>query len=184
MLKTTQNSSADTTLQSNQQQEHRAGTEKASDLIIGGTRGYCISSVSREDIPVVRINPSIYKLLFASEKTRSWTKMPIWMLSFFSFAEICITAINHTSLKLCAKVSKGKKICSDSRILPSDFHESGTKFIHLRKGKAGIPAHCHWRETFSLKHISSFMAIDMSTELPQIPERIWGLPELCFSAHR
>lgn len=126
VLKTTQNSSADATLQSNQQQEHRAGTEKASDLIIWGTRGYCISSVSREDIPVVRISPSTYKLWFASEKICSWTKMLIWIHSS-SFAETCITAINHTSLKLCAKASKGKKIRSDSRIIPSDFYESATR---------------------------------------------------------
>lgn len=31
------------------------------------------------------------------------------MLSSSSFVEICITAINHTSLKLCAKSNKGKK---------------------------------------------------------------------------
>lgn len=58
VLKTTQNSSVDATLQSNQWQEHRAGTEKASDLIIGGTRHYYITIILREDIPVVRISAS------------------------------------------------------------------------------------------------------------------------------
>lgn len=58
---------------------------------------------------------------------------------FFSLEEIYITDISHTSLELNAKTSKGKKMCSNSKIPLCDSQKSGMRFSLFISEKAELP---------------------------------------------
>lgn len=117
-LKTTQNSSADAALQSNQWQEHRAGTEKASDLTIGGNKQLLYYQCLKRGHPCCQ-NKCFYFIFFDSEKIPTWNKNADLNALFFLLCQNLYHSYQWHILKALCQGKQRKKICSDSyQVIP------------------------------------------------------------------